>query len=345
MAAGMARGTVPRVELRIGESDRVLISVVSAPHVTVLRLLTDAVGGMRRGLPERLRRDVARGVGADERAAILPMVQPGASLVPDCVLRTPDTDLTVAEQVESLLDTAGDTVVAQLAAMFGPAVPGRWRAVADDPARWLAGYAKATREVWDRYAPIWRRGLPLLEREAERVGTAAVRGGTEALLANLHPRLRYRDGVLSIDDPEPAVYELAGRRLVLVPTMGSRNDVTANFDLPGAVWIGYPVPGLTGLWQDIDLDGPRRLAPAPDALTLLLGKQRGALLRLAAKPVGVGALASALGCAPSTATYQCDQLAAAGLIIRERRGREVRVLRTGRGDALVDLLMAPLPTL
>jgi hypothetical protein len=314
--------------------------VVCAPHVTVLRLLTDAVGGMRRGLPERLRRHVARGVGAEERAAILPMAQPRASLVPDCVLRTPDTDVTLFEQIETLRGTDGDEVSAQLSATFGPDVPGRWRGVAGDPGRWLTGYARATEEAWSAYAPIWWRGRPLVDREAERVGTAVVRGTTDALLANLHPRLRYRDSVLSIDGPHSAAYELGDRRLVLVPTMGTRNDITANFDLPGVAWIGYPVPGLSGLWQDLDSDGPGHAAPAPDALTLLLGKQRGALLRLAAKPVGVGALATALGCAPSTATYQCDHLAAAGLITRERRGREVHVQRTGRGDALVDLLMA-----
>jgi hypothetical protein len=341
MTTGSVRGVAPRVELRIGDPNQAHLAAVAAPHVTVLRLLTDAVGGMRRGLPEQLRKHVARGVGAEERAAILPLAQPGASLVPDCVLRTPDADLTMSEQVETLRETGGDAVAKELSALFGEDVPGRWRGVVGDPDRWLADYARATEEAWSAYAPIWGRGRPLLDREAKRVDTAVVRGTADALLANLHPRLRFRDGVLSIDSPRSAAYELGDRRLVLVPTMGTRNDITVGFDLPDIAWVGYPVPGLSGLWQDPDSARPSRAAvTAPDALTLLLGKQRGALLRLAAKPVGVGALAAALGCAPSTATYQCAHLAAAGLITRERRGREVHVQRTERGDALVDLLMS-----
>jgi hypothetical protein len=327
------------VELRIGDPDQARLSVVAAPPVTVLRVLTDAVGGMRRGLPDRLRGHVARGVGAEGHAAILPMAQPRTSLVPDCVLRTPDADLTMPEQLETLRDTGGEVVRTELSAMFGAQVPGRWRGVVGRPERWLTDYSRAMEQAWTAYAPIWRRGLPLLDREAERVGTAAVRGTTDVLLANLHPQLRYQDGALSIDSPRSAVYELGDRRLVLVPTLSSRNDLTIGFDVPGVAWIGYPVPGLSGLWQDLDSAGPSHAVTAPDALTLLLGKQRSALLRLAARPVGVGALAAALGCAPSTATYQCDHLAAAGLITRERRGREVHVQRTGRGDALVDLLL------
>jgi hypothetical protein len=338
MATGSARGGA-RVQLHLGDPERIRISVTAAPHVSVLRLLTDAVGGMRRGLPERLRRHVARGVGPAQRAAILPLVQPGASLVPDCVLRAPDGDVTLPEQVEALHGIDGDEVAAQLSAVFGSELPGRWRGAAGDPGRWLADYARATEQAWSAYAPIWRRGLPLLDREAERAGTAVVRGTADALLANLHSRVRYRDGVLSIDGPRAAEYALGDRRLVLVPTMGGRNDITAGFDQPGIAWIGYPVPGLSGLWLDLDGAEPSRAAPPPDALQLLLGRQRGALLRLAARPVGVGALAAALGCAPSTATYQCDHLAAAGLITRERRGREVHVQRTGRGDALVELLL------
>jgi predicted MarR family transcription regulator len=43
-------------------------------------------------------------------------------------------------------------------------------------------------------------------------------------------------------------------------------------------------------------------------------------------------------CAPTTATYHLHQLAAAGLITREKAGPSVWVSRTARGDELVDLL-------
>jgi DNA-binding MarR family transcriptional regulator len=52
----------------------------------------------------------------------------------------------------------------------------------------------------------------------------------------------------------------------------------------------------------------------------------------------MGGVAEDLDAGPSTATYHCTQLASAGLVVRRRVGREVRIHRTPRGDALVDLL-------
>jgi DNA-binding MarR family transcriptional regulator len=52
----------------------------------------------------------------------------------------------------------------------------------------------------------------------------------------------------------------------------------------------------------------------------------------------VNDLAAAVHCAPTTATYHLHQLAAAGLISREKCGPSVRVSRTVRGDELVGLL-------
>jgi predicted MarR family transcription regulator len=49
-------------------------------------------------------------------------------------------------------------------------------------------------------------------------------------------------------------------------------------------------------------------------------------------------VATAVHCAPTTATYHLHQLAASGLINREKSGPSVRVSRTARGDELVDLL-------
>ena len=43
-------------------------------------------------------------------------------------------------------------------------------------------------------------------------------------------------------------------------------------------------------------------------------------------------------CAPTTATYHLQHLAAAGMITRERRGTSVWVSRTTRGSKLIDLL-------
>ena len=67
---------------------------------------------------------------------------------------------------------------------------------------------------------------------------------------------------------------------------------------------------------------------------------RAAILQALRQPLTVTDLATAVHCAPTTATYHLHQLAAADLIIREKSGLSVRVSRTARGNELVDLLSA-----
>jgi DNA-binding MarR family transcriptional regulator len=71
---------------------------------------------------------------------------------------------------------------------------------------------------------------------------------------------------------------------------------------------------------------------------MILGQLRAAILQALRQPLTVGDVAAAVYCAPTTATYHLHQLAAAGLINREKSGPSVRVSRTARGDELVDLL-------
>jgi DNA-binding MarR family transcriptional regulator len=75
-----------------------------------------------------------------------------------------------------------------------------------------------------------------------------------------------------------------------------------------------------------------------DRLTVLLGPIRAAVLRSLHSPQSMGALAREVHCAPSTLTYHCDQLVAAGLLERERRGQSMWVSRTDRAVRLLSAL-------
>lgn len=123
---------------------------------------------------------------------------------------------------------------------------------------------------------------------------------------------------------------LDGRHLVLVPTVGGGAGRLVGFDLPGVVYLAYPVPGQASL-------GERRsaspLPPGADSLDQVLGSALGQLLRSAAGPLTMGKLAAAVGCSPRMTTYHCTQLEAAGLIVRERHGQSVWVSRTTRGTS------------
>jgi DNA-binding MarR family transcriptional regulator len=78
-------------------------------------------------------------------------------------------------------------------------------------------------------------------------------------------------------------------------------------------------------------------AQSDDPLALVLGPLRARTLRATGRPITAGRLATRLQCAPNTVTYHCTQLESAGLIIRERRGPSVWIMRTGRGQELLEV--------
>jgi len=92
----------------------------------------------------------------------------------------------------------------------GHAFPRQWQAAAEQPRRWLASPADASLDAWAAMQPRWRAAAPSLDREVTRVGTAAVRGGMEALLNSLHPRISYADGVLTVSFPHDWRVDLGG---------------------------------------------------------------------------------------------------------------------------------------
>jgi len=319
-------------ELDIGRLDDATVRVSLDPYLSVLALTTDALGGRRRGTPESWRRRIRSAVSPAHARAVWPLVAPGHSVTPDCVSPfDPLRETSVSEQVERLCDLSPDDLLADLDGVFGDDLPAHWRAVARQPRQWLRAYAGATSEVWSAMQPVWRAARPFLDREVTRVGTATVRGRMDGVLDGIHPGSRFEDGVLKIRDPEPARFELGGRPLVLVPMVSGGDALICSLDRPDVVWLGYPVPGAGRLF-----DGAPPAAGG-DSLELLLGPVRAQVLAAVKTPITMGVLATMTRLTPSAITYHCERLGAAGLVRRERQGREVRVTLTPRGAQLTEL--------
>lgn len=319
-------------ELHIGSLDGATVRVSLDPYLSVLALTTDALGGRRRGAPESWRRHIRSAVSPAHAQAVWPLVAPGHSVTPDCVSPlNPILETPVKEQVERLRDLSPDDLLADLDGVFADRPPAHWRAVARQPRQWLRAYANATSQVWTAMRSVWQEARPLLDREVARVGAAAVRGRLDVVLSGIHPSGRFEDGVLKIRDPEPARFDLAGRPLVLAPMVSGGDALICSLDRPDAVWLGYPVPGAGRLFHG---------APAPsidDSLELLLGPVRAQVLTALTRPITMGELAALTNLTPSAITYHCERLSAAGLVRRERRGREVRVTLMPRGERLIEL--------
>jgi DNA-binding transcriptional ArsR family regulator len=322
-------------ELRIGPPSAVPASVVPHPGATLLSLVADALGGRPQGVPPRWRRAVRAAAPAGAEQVIRPLFAPEYSVIPDCL--TPSATLPGAAlggQFERLADLEPDVLLAELADEFDGQPPAQWRPVVEDPRAWLVGYAAVLRGVWDAFAPVWHRAGQLVERETERVGVAVVGDGLGTVLAGLNARYRFSGTSLYLPDPQPEVFDLAGRRIVLVPMASGSGASVFGFDRPGFVWLGYPVPGLSLLWDDRPPPDP-----ATDPLTLVLGVARATILRQAGRRPTMSEVATGLGGSAATATYHCQQLELAGLLIRERQGRQVRLRLTPRGESLLDLLI------
>ncbi|WP_369213811.1 MarR family transcriptional regulator [Streptomyces flavofungini] len=263
-----------------------------------------------------------------------PITSAGSLYVPDVLAPIGEAGPNaMRHEIERIADISSESLLAALERAFGGAVPSAWRMVVDNPSDFLISYSTLVRTVWESAAPVWHRAKPLLEREIERVGVASVTGTMGALLANLSPRISFVGGNLRLPDNTSPVNGTAIRRLTLMPLVSGTRACVLRIEGAHA-YVGYPVSGLAPLLGGHDA----RLERSADALAMTLGELRAVILRNGNQPVSMGKLADLLHCTAGTVTYHCRQLEQAGLLARERRGREVRILRTLRGDALVDAL-------
>jgi len=326
----MTAPAVPRAgyQLQVDAPGTLAVSVVLAPHQSVVSLLLQAASGQSRGAPAGLLAAICRTLRPQARFAVQPFATRGAVSVPDfCAPILPLNDTSVAEQARRLREMDVGVLTDELQAAGDCDHFARWRIAGHQPRRWLNSMADASLDTWSVMEPYWRATGPLFDREVRRVGTAAVRGALGALLNSLHPRLSYACGTLAFAFPHDRCSPLRQRRLALVPMIAGRDALFVNFDAD-VCYIAYPV---------------RQPATGPPATTngtlaLVLGPVRAAALRALRQPLAVGELAVAVQCAPTTATYHVHLLAAAGLVTCERRGSSVLVSRSVRGHELVDLL-------
>jgi DNA-binding transcriptional ArsR family regulator len=320
----MTATSAPGYRLQVGAPGDLALSVAMSPQQSVVSLMLQAASGRSTGAPAGLLAEVGKALRPQARFAMQSFTVRGP-YIPDCCTPIPPlADTSVTQQAQRMRDLPAEALTGELTAVSCP----QWQAAGEQPRRWLNSMADASLDTWGVIESRWRAAGPLFDREVRRIGTAAVRGGLWALLNSLHPRLSYRDGVLTFAGPFDRSFPLGRRRLVLVPMIGGRGSLIVNFADDDVCYIGYPVRQ----------PGPGAQAGANGSLALILGPVRAAAMRALRQPLTVSELAVAVQCAPTTATYHVHLLAAADLVACERRGSSVLVSRTVRGHELVELL-------
>lgn len=189
--------------------------------------------------------------------------------------------------------------------------------------------ADALEAAWDALlAADWPRLRALCESDVLHRAGRLSRGGWEAALRDLHPRVRWRDGGIELlRTSSGARVPLGGRGLLLVPSVFVWPHIAAYTEEPWPNALIYPARGIAALWE---------AAPPvpPGALADLLGRARARILLALEEPAGTTRTARALGMAPGAVGDHLAVLRRAGLLEKSRNGREVLYRRTPLGDAL-----------
>ncbi|GHE58634.1 winged helix-turn-helix domain-containing protein [Streptomyces capitiformicae] len=328
--------------LQLGSLEQVRVGVSRHPGATLFSVLKDVWGGCPQGVPRPWRQLIQQKATPATAVPALPLFRSRDCWVPDCLALTRDVHAVDMDALlDELHDLDPDRLTAEVTSRFpDTGMPPLWRSVLNDSQGFVAAYQKLVTAAWEVFAPVWAQADRLFGREMERIGIAAVTGGLAPVLAGLDSVVHYQDGALRLPHPasEPHT-RLGDRTLVLVPLASGFAAGMYGIEGDDHIWIGYPLPGLAGIVTRVQAAQP----PPGDALNLVLGPVRAAILRHLSQPPSVSELAHALQLGVSTVTYHCDQLAAAGLLDRQRYGRQVRLHRTPRGSALLELLTNPLP--
>jgi len=322
--------------LFLGDVPEIRMQFIPHPGASLLSLSADLYGKRRHAVPPEARAAVRRHAPAHTQETLRPLFAPGHPSVPSCLTPTASMSREGAEHhLEQLRDLPAELLLASLEEEFTGTPPEQWRQVADRPRQWLDRYGAVMRGLWEAMEPVWRAAGEGLRREAERVGSALVFGRADTVLSALSPRYRYGGSVLRLPDAHPERFDLEGRRIVLVPVVSGDTASLFDCDHPEFVWVGYPLPGLRTLWSATP---PPAADKGQDAIRLILGDARAAILRAVRRPTAMGDLAASLRYAPATLSHHCARLEDAGLVRRRREGQYVMIHRSPLGSELLDLL-------
>ncbi|RFS87036.1 transcriptional regulator [Actinomadura spongiicola] len=222
-----------------------------------------------------------------------------------------------------------DLVRRDLSAVHAPRpLPEALRAATADDAS-VAGLCDLLCQYWRAAVePVWPQMRLVLEADMTYRARRLAMGGARLLFADMHPNLRWRDGVLTIDRTI-GEFRVAssGRGLLLIPSVFAHQPAPpVSPDEPPI--LAYPSRAVATLWAP---------APAPDptVLAALVGEPKARLLRLLEEPLATVELAHRLRVTPSAVSQHLRVLFDSGLVTRTRDGRRVLYHRSSLGDRLL----------
>src|SRR5947209_1178817 len=163
-----------------------------------------------------------RRVGDLDMRLLVALLRFGRGYTPDFLSPPPDDPApTLDHELERVLAVPPERVAREVRwrVEHDPATEPILRPLLDDPARALPPVVGLLRVYWERaVAPWWPQLRAALEADVDRRSRALARGGAEALFADLHPDVAWRDGALAMRRDYDEDVVLGGRGLLLLPS-------------------------------------------------------------------------------------------------------------------------------
>jgi DNA-binding transcriptional ArsR family regulator len=277
-------------------------------------------------------------LGELDLAPLYALVRPDG-YIPDFLAPPPTTPLPAfEEEMARLSETPATTVVREVEYLKASG-----DGVGADRERLLGAYLIEPKVSLERLAesllryhevavaPYWPRLRVLLEGDVLKRARALAFGGPEALFDDLHPTVRYRDGLLEVEKPfQVEGVTPSGRGILLVPCAFAWPRLYAIIEAPWQPSLVYAPRGAAGLW----ISSPSHVE---GALVAALGFGRASVLKGLAIPRTTTELARQLGLSPGTASEHLSRLKRAGLVDPQRSGRSVFYRLSREGEQLLKL--------
>jgi DNA-binding transcriptional ArsR family regulator len=263
--------------------------------------------------------------------SLLDTLAHGEGYVPDFLAPPPTTPLADLEgELARVRATPTDTVLRELRwLLHGREAPPVLRRLVEDTPAGLRELTAVMAGYFERaIAPWWPDLRATLEADIVHRARRITAGGAIEVFEDLHPDVRWRDGVLEVDRGEDQEVDLRGRGLLLVPAAFAWPRIFAMTDEPWQPALVYTPRGIGMLWApSAECDG--------EALGALLGRRRAETLAALRAPAATTDLAERLGASRAGVNEHLGILLRAGLVRAARDGRRVLYERTPVAEALL----------
>ncbi|MDT7797307.1 MAG: hypothetical protein QOI78_740 [Actinomycetota bacterium] len=258
--------------------------------------------------------------GGDGYTPDLLTPQPGAG--------TPYHDL-LDEQIARIEATAQEDLELQVVtgteAHWSRPLPAAVRRVAES-GRMQRRLASGLARFWrDALSDGWPELRSIIDQDITHRARTVVGHGVGRVLGSLHPDIAWTGDAITFDSVWDGELDIAGRDLVLAPSVLGWPGAVVQVDVPGQVVLYYPAHRV-GTGRD----------RKPATIARVVGAARAALLADLETARSTTELSTRIGYTPGTVSYHLSALHRAGLVSKVRDGRFVLYQRTSQAGVLTE---------